>query len=216
MLSGMPCTGKSTWRKQIIEELKKQSIPVNVVSADDIAFQLRDQYNDNLRKTADTLLTYMDICNQANHRKELEKEYEKKLIAANELSGIVILDRTHLTPMLRNKELKLIKSQVHCVSFIINDHNSWQMRLHKRNKDDPEKLVLNNIIEKLAIDSYPPECKEGFESIILCRAIGEQGWEKIFSKTIAEVILVYQNFCHPDRRTTFIPNNSLRKLVCAL
>jgi uridine kinase len=77
MLSGLPCTGKTTWRNQVIEKLNSY-VNITVISGDDIAIQLRD----NINKLDLQKLTYMDICNTPKYREQLENIFTASNVIA--------------------------------------------------------------------------------------------------------------------------------------
>lgn len=130
MLSGVPCVGKSTWREQMVQELNRLNIPITVLSADDMAFQMGDELQ----------LSYSDIF--AHHRNALEERFKRELLKSRSQSGgFVILDRTYLNAPWRKETLKLINSKsVHIVTFNVMDEQAWRENLKRRNEQNPKKL----------------------------------------------------------------------------
>jgi len=193
MLSGLPCTGKSTWRARMVNMLENKNITARVISADDLAYQIRDEYNQT--REPDHQVTYKDICNQ--YRSDLEKRYKNAVIEARKISGIVILDRTYLAPQWRKAELDLIKpNPVHMLVFDIQDELAWNEKLKCRNETNSEKLISEEIIKLLSQGASEPKLEEGFLSITKCHAIGEPKWEETFDQAIANFIDIYNASDH--------------------
>lgn len=71
LLSGIPCSGKSTWRQQMLSQLSRFDIPVTVLSADDIAFRMCEQHNQ--QQDAGKELHYSDM--MTTHRESLEHQF---------------------------------------------------------------------------------------------------------------------------------------------
>lgn len=189
MLSGLPCTGKSSWRGQFIKAAQAVNLPVHVVCADDLAFQLRDEWN--ATKPAETPFTYQAICE--THRQVLDTRYQDELQKAMGKPGIVILDRTYLTAARRGDVLKLIQSAaVHCVHFVIKDKPAWEKKLKQRNEGEQEKQITDNILDKLGENALLPDIDEGFASVMSCPAVSEENWQDGLKLTIHELITGYQ------------------------
>lgn len=185
MLSGLPCTGKSTWREKIVNILAENGISVLVISSDDIAYTMRDEFNQN--NTSSNTITYTDIC--TTHRAELEERYRKAVVASTTGHDVVILDRTYLTSDRREKVLNLISpNPTHIVSLTIQNESEWEKRLAIRNSSESDKMIDQNIINYLKQGMEPPTKKEGFASVSTCCAVGEPGWENEFDKSITEII----------------------------
>jgi 2-phosphoglycerate kinase len=190
MLSGVPCSGKTTWRTQLVNMLKELNIPTTVISSDEIAIALRDMHN---KCNLENPISYNDICNQPKYRENLEQKYKAAIINANKQDkGVIILDRTYLAPKWRKLDLDLLKIHpTFAVHFVVNNENAWKERLIKRNEQTPSQTVSFDIIEKLRENSSTPEIKEGFESIISCPAIGEPHWQDTFKNAILKIINYY-------------------------
>lgn len=181
MLSGLPCTGKSTLRAKMLSIFNKSKIPCTVISGDDIAYKMCNEFNNKLNK-----VTYTDICN--SHRIALEERYQKAVVDSTKERGVVILDRTYLTLNRRKGTLDLIKNNpVHIVSLTISNRLDWQARLEKRNSIEADKMISQDIIAFLEKDMAPPTKEEGFASVLTCSAVGEPGWEKEFDEIIVEL-----------------------------
>ncbi|MFJ1268843.1 AAA family ATPase [Legionella lytica] len=178
MLSGAPCVGKSTWRGQMVQELNRLNMPVTVLCADDIAFQMGDELQ----------LSYSDIF--AHHRNALEERFKQELLQARRQSGgYVILDRTYLNALWRKETLDLIHSKnVHIVSFSVNDEKAWRENLKHRNEQNPQKNITDKIVEELVNGASPPLKEEGFASIKKCLAISEKGAQATFTHSIRTLL----------------------------
>ncbi|WP_133136808.1 AAA family ATPase [Legionella rowbothamii] len=178
MLSGVPCVGKSTWREQMVQELNRLNIPITVLSADDMAFQMGDELQ----------LSYSDIF--AHHRNALEERFKRELLKSRSQSGgFVILDRTYLNAPWRKETLKLINSKsVHIVTFNVMDEQAWRENLKRRNEQNPKKIVTDKIVSELIVGASPPSKEEGFASIKRCLAISEKGAQETFTHAIRTLI----------------------------
>lgn len=189
MLSGLPCTGKSTWRQKMLSRLNELRIPVTVHSADDLAFVIRDEMNQRHRHSPP--LTYADIL--TTYRPMLENRFKEAVLQSRKQSGVIILDRTYLTTQKRSEVLTLIpSSEVHVLSFTIKNQEAWQENLNKRNDKEAEKKITPEIINYLNKDRSNPELAEGFASTSSCLAVGEVGWEESFNASIESLIALYQ------------------------
>lgn len=187
MLSGVPCTGKSTWRELMLSKLKSHNIPVTVLSADDIAVQMCNEHN-QCETISENKLTYTQVVTE--QREQLELRFRAALLDARlQAGGIVILDRTYLRARWRKETLALIDANtVHAVTFDVMDKSSWQKNLSHRNALNPEKNITAEIIASLTNGASSPTIEEGFTSIIKCKAIGEADWEETFSHAITTLI----------------------------
>lgn len=189
MMSGVPCSGKSTWSTLMLERLKRLQIPLSILSADDMAFEMCAEYN--LAATASNKLTYTDMC--TTYRDKLEQRYQAALLQAKQqCKGIVILDRTYLSSRWRTEVLRLIDStSVHCVTFDVTDKHAWRKNLSKRNKENPDKNITEQIIASLTRYATNPTIHEGFLSVNECGAVGEPGWENAFKQVMTQLIQHY-------------------------
>ncbi|MFI5343693.1 MAG: AAA family ATPase [Chlamydiales bacterium] len=193
ILSGLPCTGKSTWGEQFAGKLR--GLTVKVISSDAISYQICEEYNtDPSREPLDYASVWRD------HRSEIEDRY-KSTIDQAKIDGstdIIIFDRTHTTLLARKKVLEFAKGvqEIHLVSFQILNEAAWNDRLEGRNESHPDKKITPAIISILRNDASPPEQAEGFSSICACLSIGELGWEIEFENSINKMIEAYHLACN--------------------
>ena len=187
MLSGLPCTGKSTWRSHMLNKLNELKIPVQVISADDMAFQMCDE------SQSENKLTYELIFSSAQYRSVLEQRCQDALRASQKQNGgFVILDRTYLTVDKRAAAFKVLSNhKVHIVTFDIHDPLNWKTRLSQRNSENPDKNITPEIIAGLKNGATPPTKSEGFASVIPCCAVGEPDWETRFTNSITTLISLH-------------------------
>lgn len=190
MLSGLPCTGKSTWCQHMLDALKSRHIPVSILSADEMALKMCAEHN-TLQKNQDKMLTYTSVC--TTHRAQLELRYKAALHeACQQQSGIVILDRTYLSSRWRTEILHIIGTKwVHAITFDVTDTVNWRKNLNLRNTINPEKNITNKVLASLTRHASPPTINEGFSSITSCFALGEPGWEHRFAQTRMKLINIY-------------------------
>lgn len=201
MLSGVPCSGKSTWRAQMVSELERHNIPVTTLSADDIAWQMCVEHNQK-NDPREAKLTYTAMC--TTYRARLEQQYKSALLKAkNQPGGIVILDRTYLTSRWREAVLNvLVSDAVSLVTFAVRDKAAWRKNLVQRNTQNPQKNISPAVIASLTKSATAPTIDEGFAAIISCRAIGEPCWEITFKQAIDSLISTYmKNHLYPEPKT---------------
>ncbi len=186
VLSGLPCTGKSTWSDRFIAKSKLNGLSVRVISSDTISYQICDEYNKHNREQ----LNYATVWN--HHRQEIEDKYQSEIdqVKAGNNVDVVIFDRTYTTIEARAKALQLANGiqRVHLLSMQILNETSWNNNLLERNKNLPNKTITQAILDKLKSGATPPAETEGFHSIVRCPAIGEPGWENVFESSIDEMI----------------------------
>jgi len=193
MLSGKPCTGKSTWRNQLLNhfDVLKFQAQVKIISSDDLAFKFMDELNNESKSEDAKKLTYHDMCNPPYNEK-VEAKIKEEILAANQFwRGIVVLDRTFLTPQRRQEVLNLIdkNNPVTVVTFDIHDNKIWHQNLKDRNErnQDTGYIITESIVANLSVGATAPKLEEGFKKIIHCPSIGEEGWQKAFALTQIEV-----------------------------
>lgn len=190
MLSGLPCTGKSTWCMHMLDALNMRHIPVSILSADEMALQMCEEHNSK-KSNQDKILTYTTVC--TTHRMQLEERYKAAVhMTCHQHSGIVILDRTYLASRWRTEVLNVIGAKwVHAITFDVTNTANWRKNLKHRNIINPEKNITNKVIASLMRYASPPTTDEGLTSITPCVALGEPGWEHKFQQTITKLINIY-------------------------
>lgn len=187
VLSGMPCTGKSTWITQFIAKSKLRGMTVSVISSDAVSYKICDDYNKNAAPSEK--LTYATVWN--NHRAKIEAAYQAAIEKSkSEGVNVLILDRTHTTVDARAKALKLAQGipNIYLLSMQVFNEQAWDEKLQKRNLEEQDKTITPEIIQLLKKGASVPVQAEGFNSIVTCKAIGEPGWEEAFQASIDQMI----------------------------
>ena len=190
VLSGLPCTGKSTWSDRFTAKSHLKGWKVKVISSDTISYKICDEYNEkNVNK-----LNYTTVWN--DHRQEIENQYKSEISKAikDRAADIVIFDRTHTTLTTRSKALQLAQEieTIYLLSLKILDENAWHEKLKVRNEMSPNKTITPEIIAYLKNGASAPEQSEGFASIFSCSAIGEADWDKGFDDSVEQLLEAYQ------------------------
>jgi predicted kinase len=195
MLVGLPCSGKSTFRKLFQEESLRRGITpdtLTIISADDALFELRDTLNkQNLSATP---LTYLSLFQDqyVQMRSEKFNHLNTVLSQAQKEAKIVIIDRTNLKKALRRSIQDLIApNPIHLVYFKTTNFSAWEERLARRNEQD-EKIVPLKVAEDFRKNAEEPTLAEGFSSITTCCPIGEEGWHEEFKNAIAVLLDTYE------------------------
>jgi predicted kinase len=183
MLSGLPCTGKSTWRTQFTAVAKAKNLNTTIISSDDLALDVCAEYNKEH-------VHYNGLFKNSALVAALEEKYANAVVAAKTSdTDIIILDRTYMTVARRKAMLdQLGAADVHVAHFKINDEATWKTNLNKRNTEHPDKLIDDAIIAKLNTDATSPQLSEGFRSVATVLPVGENGFENSFSASIADFI----------------------------
>lgn len=186
VLSGLPCTGKSTWSEKFISKAKLNGMSVKVVSSDAISYRICDEHNQKV--PAEERLNYATVWKF--HRQKIEDTYQADIMMAKSEADVVILDRTHTTFEARAKALKLAEGipSIHLLSMRILNEKTWNDKLMERNQRETNKLITPEIIGLLKRDASDPAKTEGFHSILACSAIGEPEWEDTFDASIDRLI----------------------------
>lgn len=193
MLSGNPCTGKSTWAEKMSAVLKDLNVRVKILNADDIVFQMRDEHNKD--KTPDKHIKYVQVFTIDGNVTEFERRFNVLLAETNQWeSGVIILDRTYLTPERRDDVMSKIHSDnIHAVYIKINDQEKWRANIVARNASGV-KIVPDHVIQRLTDGAIEPAFDEGFKTITQCVAYGEPNSEEILQtsiNTVLETIKMY-------------------------
>ncbi|MBN9230616.1 MAG: AAA family ATPase [Legionella sp.] len=189
VLSGLPCTGKSSWASSFKSEAIRYHIPVTILSSDDLAFKLCQELNHHLLPN-ERAYQYQDMF--TTKRDLLEQHFAEQIRRTQDIPGIVILDRTYLSTTARKLALDLLLPQeVHLLQFSIHDDFLWQQNLEQRNKEQQEKIISKQVILNLQANATAAQVEEGFRSIIKCTIPGEENWQAKFTETQNSLIRHY-------------------------
>lgn len=211
MLSGNPCTGKSTWAAKMVAALKDLDIKVTILNADDIVFQMRDEHN---AKHSDKPITYVEVFPIPGNVAEFERRFNVLLAETNKWeNGVVILDRSYLTPERRDDVMSKIHSDnIHAVVIKLHDPVNWRAKIIARNALG-EKIVPDHAIQRLTDGAVAPTFAEGFKTITSCVAYGEPDSEEILQKSIATVFEIVKQYAASLQKTK-LQTEHLSTLTC--
>lgn len=149
VLVGLPCTGKSTFRERL-----KQDLEFLTISSDDYV----ESYAKNLGKTYSEV--FKDAVGEASRR----VEEDARMAVIKELN--VVWDQTNLTAAKRKKILDKFENYVKiCVNFEIEIYYEWMRRLYRRAGEEG-KYIPFHVIESMDRSFEYPQYSEGFDSII--------------------------------------------------
>src|SRR5476651_2566167 len=107
MLSGLPCSGKTTWRGQFLAAATARGLKVRVLSGDELALQLCEEHNRGL--PPEKHLYYNTLFKDPTQVAALENKFKEAVIQAKQAPlDFIVLDRTYLTRARRKGVLELI------------------------------------------------------------------------------------------------------------
>lgn len=193
LLSGLPCTGKSTWRDTFVKAFRSAGLnrEISIISADDTAVELCQALNSLYPFPGPySYNTIMDP-----HYPEVERICAARLKNAAAQGHVVVIDRTLLTPARRKAVLEdahayYQSSKVFCVSFIVNDDDLHLQGLVNRNKTQPSKIIDEELLERMKLqpERSAPVKEEGFHRLFTCPCVQEPGWKEAHVYSVWEII----------------------------
>ena len=138
LMSGLPGTGKDTWIKENCPDLP-------MISLDEIRREMKIAPTDNQRKVLEAA-------------RERAREYLRK-------KQSFVWNATNLTPMVRNKQIKLI-TDYHASVRIVYLETDWQEQL--RRNENRKAVVPEGAICHMLEELVPPETQEAAHVQWLC------------------------------------------------
>jgi putative nucleotidyltransferase with HDIG domain len=146
---GLPCSGKSTNTKEIINDREGLW---TTLSRDDIVMQLGLEQGIQEYSKAFHLVDQKEVDLIFQNRK---KEYIKK-------GKNVVVDMTHMSRKSRRKSLQGFGDEYMKTAIV---HMTSLQNIEERNKNRPGKVIPDNVFERMAMAFYPPLFDE-FDEII--------------------------------------------------
>ena len=138
LMSGLPGTGKDTWIKENCPDLP-------MISLDEIRREMKIAPTDNQSKVLETA-------------RERAREYLRK-------KQSFVWNATNLTPMVRNKQIKLF-TDYHASVRIVYLETDWQEQL--RRNENRKAVVPEGAICHMLEELVPPETQEAAHVQWLC------------------------------------------------
>ena len=201
LLSGLPCTGKSTWRDRFLRSFDDTITifrgvmhrKVTIISSDDISFELCDTLNASLPTPA-CEYTYANIWDTKGD--EIERLCWERLRLAAARGDIIIVDRTLLTTARRINVLQQADGmyrtdKVFCVSFVVTDAALHQHTLQTRNASQSKKQITEEImtvIRRQVVTVPTSASEEGFAEVFVCPSVLEAGWEAAHASSVQIIV----------------------------
>ncbi len=149
ILVGVPCSGKSTWIKDNINEKD-----FFIASSDRILESISDTENISYEEA---FKKYYDFAN---------KLFWQSLENAIKYDFSIVIDRTNLSKKTRKRLLNLIPKNYKkiCVFFDVPE-DIINQRLEKRNAEG-HKIISQNVIKNMKKYFTKPDLNEGFDEIL--------------------------------------------------
>lgn len=146
ILVGTPLSGKSTWVRKALPDVK-------VISRDNIIMSLSDtdNYTESFRKV---------------DQKKVDKILKEELETYGKSKENVVIDMTHMRPKRRIYNLSYFKNHYKiAVVFPILSEKEYKKRNEKRNKEE-NKYIDYKIVESMISRYTKIESREGFDKVI--------------------------------------------------
>lgn len=160
-LVGVPCSGKSTFRQQMVERLKENG------ALDQYAFISSDDMVERVAR--DSLNTYDEVMANDPLREiamNLTEQYFTKSLNDNKF---IVVDRTNMSRKGRSKWLRRALNKGYEADTIVFErpmtdpaHIEWNRRLVSR----PGKTIPNFVLVDMFTSYQEPTKDEGFSNIL--------------------------------------------------
>lgn len=192
--------GKSSWCKRFVEGLAGRGTEA-FISHDDAAYAVCDRLNAELsgapavhRQSSTSSnsalpeggFTYDNVWD--DHREEIDALYEERAAEAMRTRsgpGVVILDSIYLRAAARAEAIALARreagpcAKICCVAFDTRDEAAYARALSARSADrGNKKITVEFVTQTLLVGAAAPAEAEGFDLLVRCVAILEDGWRE--------------------------------------